>query len=228
MNQKFIHRLIETKAINIKEYIISNYVKLGLDETSALLLMHIYNFKAAGNNFLSIKQLTEKMTIPFVTCSDLVLDLVQRNFIAFEIDINDQGIAKEKYTLDPLYQKIFQLITNDTEEVQAEEDHNEVMDLMRILEAEFGRTISSFELDLINSWIHEYRYSFEVIKVAIREAINANAYNLKYVDRILLNWQKLNIKTPEDAAAYTKTYKRFETKPESKPVVEQEYVSWMK
>jgi DNA replication protein len=228
MNQKFIHRLIESKAINIKEYIISNYVKLGLDETSALLLIHIYNFKAAGSNFLSIKQLKEKMSIPFVTCSDLVLDLVQRNFIAFEIDINDQGITKEKYTLDPLYQKIFQLITSDTEEIQAEADHNEVMDLIRIIETEFGRTISSFELELINSWIHEYQYSFEVIKIAIREAIASNAYNLKYVDRILLNWQKLNIKSPEDAAAYTKTYKRFETKQEAKPVEQQEYVSWMK
>lgn len=230
MTDKFIKRLIDTKAINIKEYIINNYVNLGLDEKSAMLLIHIYNFKENGIDFLSINNLTSKMSIEFVECSNLVLSLVQRQFISFDLEVDDFGKTKEKYTLTPLYEKIFMLINQDSQEIVKENEGNQVVELIHIIETEFGRTLSSFEIQIITSWINEYRFSFDLIKLAIKEALLSNAYNLKYVDRILINWNKKNIVSVEDAKAYTKTFKRFEYKKENPiPIEEQEvYVSWMK
>jgi DNA replication protein len=185
--------------------------------------------KNAGYDFLSINLLTSKMSISFLECSNLVLKLIQSNYITFDIDIDDQGKSKEKYTLEPLYDKIFQHMIGESDQVKEKDDQNEVVELIHLIEAEFGRTLSSFEIELITSWINTYQFNFDLIKLAIKEALMANAYNLKYVDRILINWKKKNIKTADDAAGYTKTYKRFEAKAATTPIEETEkYVSWMK
>lgn len=226
---RLIERLVATKAIDVQDVIIHNYKKMNLVETEAMLLIHLYHMKEQGNDFLSINYLTDRMSLTFVECSDLVLNLVQRGFIAFDIDYDDKGIAKETYTLDPLYDKINQLLFNESETLKEQDAQNEVAELIHTIESEFGRTCSSFEIQLIASWVHEYQFSIELIKAAIKEAILANAYNLKYVDRILLNWKSKNIRTAQDAAEYTNTYKKFEVRRNRNPrIEEEEYVSWMK
>lgn len=229
MSAKFIRNLVASEALNIRDYLINNYKTLGLNETETLLMIHLYQLKQQGNDFLSVKLLTERMSLNFVQCSDMVLNLVQRNYIAFDIDFNSNGVAKEKFTLEPLYDKIYQQLNAQSKEVQSELAMNNVAELIQMIETEFGRTLSSFEIQLISSWISEYHFSIEIIKLAFKEALLANAYNLKYVDRILINWKSKNIESVEDAMGYTKTFKRFEVKRGKQEVVEEEeYVSWMK
>jgi DNA replication protein len=227
MNDQFIKKLIESKVINIKDFIINHYPKLGLDEKGAMLLIHIYNLSESGQDFLSINHLTDKMAIEFVDCADLVFKLVQKNFIAFDIHVDDQGKTKEKYTLDPLFQKILTLLIQENKTMTKVQDEHEIAGLIRIIEQEFGRPLSSFEIQMITAWINESKYSIALIKLAIKEALLSNAYNLKYVDRILLNWQQKNITEVQQAQEYTKTFKRFETK-QAQTSEQEVYVSWMK
>jgi len=229
MTDPFIKKLIHNRLINIKDYIINNYVKLGLDEKLAMLLIHIYNVSEKGENFLSIKHLKEQMTLDFVACSNLVLKLVQTNLIAFDIVVDENGKRKEKFTLEPLYQKILQDLLNEKDKDVKINQDNEASEIVGVIELEFGRTLSSFEIQLIASWISEYQYDINLIKLALKEALLASAYNLKYVDRILLTWQQKNINTVEQARDYTKTFKRYEApKKESFKKEEEVYVSWMK
>lgn len=226
MSNRFITKLIERKVIDIKEFIINHYVELGLNETEAMVLIHLYNFILSGSEFLSINQLTKKTSLSFVDCSNLCLQLAKKNFIAFQINLDENGKTKETFTLEPLFDKIYHLIQAESEEMDEAVQHNQIGELVQLIEVEFGRPISSFEIQLITSWITEYQFDFEVIKQAIKEALLANAYNLKYVDRILLNWSKLNIRTIEDAQEYTKTYKRVGIRQKNE-IEEEEYVSWM-
>lgn len=227
---RLIKRLIATKSLDIKDCIIYNYKRLGLNETEAMMLIHLNRMKDQGNHFLSIKQLTDRMSLNVVECSDLVLKLVQRGFIAFDIDYDDKGIAKETYTLDPLYDKIGELLLSEGETIKKQDAQNDIADLIYMIETEFGRTCSSFEIQLIASWVNDYQFSIDLIKHAFKVALLANAYNLKYVDRILLNWKSKNIQTVEEAESYTKTYKKFETRRQElkKTREEEEYVTWMK
>lgn len=227
---RFIERLMASEALDIKEWLIKNYKKLGLNETEAMLLLHLCQMKKQGNRFLSIKQLTERMSLDFRQCSDLVLSLVQRGFVAFEIDYDDKGIARESYTLTPLYEKIGGQLMDEHEELQQQDVQNAIAELIQLIENQFGRTCSSFEIQLIASWINDYQFSIDLIKLALKEALLAEAHNLKYVDRILLNWRSKNIHTVEDAEHYTKTYRKFETHRKEREThqEEEEYVSWMK
>ena len=59
-------------------------------------------------------------------------------------------------------------------------------------------TIESITAD--DQKIHD-RYKPEVIELALREAVLRQVYNLTYMDRILLNWQKRNLKTAAQVEA---------------------------
>ena len=61
---------------------------------------------------------------------------------------------------------------------------------MEFAEKEFGRTLSSSEIEFINSW----EYEPEIIKLAIKETVLNQVYNVKYTDKILYEWEKANLK----------------------------------
>ena len=51
---------------------------------------------------------------------------------------------------------------------------------------------------MINDWIEEDKYKTDLILLALREAVLSQAYNLKYIDRILLSWEKQGIRSKVD------------------------------
>ncbi len=228
MTDPFIKKLINNRLINVKDYIINHYVELELDEVATMLLLHIYNLSEQGIQFLSINSLKEKMSIDFVRCADLVLKLVNLNLLAFDIVVDNNGKTKEKFTLEPLYQKIVKDLMQENNKIIQVNHENEASELANLIESEFGRTLSAFEIQMITSWI-ESNFDIQLIKLALKEAILSRAYNLKYVDRILLTWKQNNIKSVEQALEYTKTFKRYEA-PKNNVVNKNEevYVSWMK
>ena len=67
--------------------------------------------------------------------------------------------------------------------------------LFQTFEQEFGRALSSFELEMINDWLQTDHYQIEVILLALKEAVLNQAFSFKYIDKILLSWEKKNIKT---------------------------------
>lgn len=84
--------------------------------------------------------------------------------------------------------------------------------IFEFIENEFGRTISSIEFEVINSW-DEYLNYFEIssineiIILAIKEAVLNQARSLKYIDKILYNWAKQGLKSENDVLNYLKKNK---------------------
>lgn len=74
-----------------------------------------------------------------------------------------------------------------------------VKDLVARIEKDFGRVLNPIELEMIADWLRKDHYSPELIHLAVREALIRQAYNLNYIDKILLNWQKQNIQTVAEA-----------------------------
>ena len=77
---------------------------------------------------------------------------------------------------------------NDNVNVNANVNVN--VNVLEFAEKEFGRTLSSSEVEFINSW----EYNPEIIKLAIKETVLNQVYNVKYTDKILYEWEKANLK----------------------------------
>ena len=64
-------------------------------------------------------------------------------------------------------------------------------------EKEFGRTLSPVEYETISKWI-ESNIPLELIEAALKEAILSGVNSIRYIDKILFEWNKKGYKTPSD------------------------------
>ena len=80
-------------------------------------------------------------------------------------------------------------------------------------ETEFGRTLAPMEYEIINSWI-DSGYSEELIIAALKEAVYNGVFKLNYIDKILYEWGKKGIKTPQDVANNRLKFKEKQEKKE--------------
>ena len=56
---------------------------------------------------------------------------------------------------------------------------------------------------MIRSW----DYPIEILKLAVQEASTSGQFVIKYIDKILYNWSKANVRTVEDAKKYITNFR---------------------
>ena len=78
-----------------------------------------------------------------------------------------------------------------------------VTNIYTIFEKEFGRPLSPVEYEIIKAWITS-GISEELIKGALKEAVFNNVRNLRYIDKILSEWEKKGFKSVEEVDSYLK------------------------
>ena len=118
----------------------------------------------------------------------------------------------EVVNLDGVYNLI---VENTTEEVKEEVKE----DIFKVFERELGRTISSYELELINGWLISGTPE-EIVLGALREAIYNGVSNFRYIDKIIYEWEKKGFKTMDDVNKHIRS--RREDKNKDKVITKKE------
>jgi DnaD and phage-associated domain len=70
------------------------------------------------------------------------------------------------------------------------------------------RMTGSYELEKIK-YLHDEFKEPELIILALKQAIERNARNLRYVETVLYNWRDNGIKTSEEAEKFINSYKKY-------------------
>ncbi len=94
---------------------------------------------------------------------------------------------------------------------QKEEKKLEETEIYSAFEHEFARTISPMEYEIIHAWLDK-GFSEELILGALKEAIYNGVTSLRYIDKILYEWQKKGYKSMKDVETFHTTLKQEETK----------------
>ena len=84
-------------------------------------------------------------------------------------------------------------ISNNSNNIYIQEET--INPIFEIVEKEFGRLLSPLEVEIINTW----DYPLDVLKLAVQEASTSGNFNIKYIDKIIFNWKKKNIRSVADA-----------------------------
>lgn len=191
----------------ISNSLLRYYPSLKLSEIETMLLLQLESFKQANNFFPSDNDISERMNLSPVEISQLIQNLIDKKLVELGQNRDNDGRITNFYDLAPLYRKLDTIIDERdvSSRTQAESDlrptkkreSNPLQELVRQFEIEFGRLLSPIEKQEIAAWINIDHYSPEIVQLALREAILAQVYNFKYVDRILLNWQRHGLTTPD-------------------------------
>ncbi len=89
-------------------------------------------------------------------------------------------------------------------------------DLLQIFEQEFGRALSQIECAAILSWHKDKRYSESIILEALKRAVLRGVINLNYIDRILAQWSKKNLRTAQEVDMSEEQFRSSRTTSKSK------------
>ncbi|MFN0602824.1 DnaD domain-containing protein [Facklamia hominis] len=187
-------------------------LKLTSDEFVVVvyLLEHIHNHQSVDTVASIANQLGWSSEKLYANLNSLL----DKNYLNIELVSNDQGKKTDHYTLRPLFDYLNDQMHKEQTSSQAVgqqkpsllQNETKMSQLLQQFEEGFGRGLSSSELDMVNQWINQDKYSLDLIQLALREAMIREAYSFKYIDRILLNWQQNNIKTYEEARAYIQAF----------------------
>ena len=182
----------------ISNLVLKNYKKLGMTDTEFILYLQLNSYLQKGETFPELENIAKSLQISVNDVYTQLHNLIDKKILKIETIVNQQRQKTDSYSFDFLYQKLDSLIDEEKKEllnVSAEKDRQKIFNAFQV---EFGRDLSPIELETINDWIEEDKYKTDLILLALREAVLSQAYSLKYIDRILLSWEKQGIRSKVD------------------------------
>ncbi|MBO0472591.1 DNA replication protein DnaD [Enterococcus sp. DIV0840] len=203
-----INEYLKAGETTVSNLVIENYQKIGLTDEEFLFWLQLFRSQAKGDLFPDLAEISQMMGKPIDVIYKLMNQLVSRGFLIIETKQNDQGQMMDTYDLLPIFEKIDVLQQKQTEKQKEVTSEETIKQLYQGFEKEFGRQLSPIELEMIGQWLETDHYQPELIRLALREAVLNQAYSLKYIDRILLAWERKNITTKEQVAEDQKRRKQ--------------------
>ncbi|PLS03579.1 DnaD domain-containing protein [Neobacillus cucumis] len=197
--------------VSIPTLLFSEYRNLNLNETELVLLLNIITFIEKGNEFPTPEELSARMTITIAECNEMLRRLIQRGFIEIMDQYSNEGIRFEKYSVNPLWEKLVDRFLLNHQVSRQIEKKTEETDVYTCFEKEFGRPLSPFECESLGMWMDDDHHDPIIIKAALREAVMSGKLNFRYIDRILFEWKKNGIKTIEQAKNHGRKFRQKQT-----------------
>ena len=185
------------------------YRRLNLSNDELVLILQLKSYMDQGNYFPKMENIAENMNMTEQNVFKAVHQLIQKKVLTIETTNDEEGISQDAYSLNMLWERIIILMKQERSDQAIEKEEAEEKNLYSMFEAEFGRPLSPIEIETLVAWIENDKYSSELIQLALREAVLSQVYNFKYIDRILLNWEKKNIRTKEQVEKEIKKYRDF-------------------
>ncbi|EOL44203.1 DnaD domain protein [Enterococcus caccae] len=203
-----INEYLKAGETTVSNLVIENYQKIGLTDEEFLFWLQLFRSQAKGDLFPDLAEISQIMEKPIDVIYKLLNQLVSRGLLIIQTKQNEQGQMMDTYDLLPIFDKIALLQQKQTEKQQERSSEETIKQLYQGFEKEFGRQLSPIELEMIGQWLETDHYQPELIRLALREAVLNQAYSLKYIDRILLAWERKNITTKEQVAEDQKRRKQ--------------------
>lgn len=193
--------------------LIAYYPQLNISDAELILIIQLEAFSQRGDQFPTNEKIAANTNLNINEVAALIQKLIDQHYLTIEQTTDAQDRIGNSYNLEGLYKALDQFLEKNilieqrksktnSKIVSDSLENNPLNKLARQFEIEFGRYLSPIEREEIASWLSMDHYDPQIIEMALREAVLSQAYSLKYVDRILLNWQRHNLKTTAEVKEF--------------------------
>lgn len=177
----------DNKKLVAESIFIKEALKLNLSLNEFLLLLYFDN---SYDLVFDIKVVAKTLNMKEEDVLNAYGSLMAKRIISVKAEKDGFGKIRESVSLDNFYNEI-------KSDYKTREKEESKTDIYEIFEKEFGRTLSNTDFEIINAWI-ESGFSEELIEAALKEAVYNGALTLRYVDKVLYEWNRKGIKAPAD------------------------------
>jgi len=197
MNENLLN-LLQDRPIVVPKILFNNYRKMNITEEELVIIMLIMNngVRMEYNPDIFVNELNmDKLKV-----MELISNLVDKKILS--IDMIKNGRKSEEYiSLEILYDKLLNVVVDTKEEVVIDDS------IFSIFEGELGRLLSPMEIEQIKEWVLTYKNE-KLIKAALKEAVLNGIGSLRYIERILDDWNRKGYKTEEDILRDKENYRK--------------------
>ncbi|MFC5699940.1 DnaD domain protein [Cohnella faecalis] len=207
------------------------------DTEGMLLIHLLAYRQLEQNEFPTIEQLQERIGSSPSVVGQAMQKLVKQGLVSIDEVLDPvTGVQSDRYNLTGLFQKISVLLAagelpiraGGVAELSSASGAGEPQDrvylpkaqttsntsayggaanLFGVFEQEFGRPLSTMEVETISGWLDQDKYSEELILFALKESVFAGKIHFRYIDRILLEWSRNRVTNAEEARAYSQKFR---------------------
>ncbi len=175
------------KRFTLSSHLIEVAIKNNLTLVEFLLLMY---FEDSMDKTFDVEKICDLLHIESKDVLVAFNHLLTLNLIKLESSQDHDHKKCEVISLVPLYHTIF-----EKKEKQKREGEKET--IFDEFQKEIGRDISPMEFEIINAWL-EKGFSEELVLGALKEAVYNGVNSLRYIDKILYEWQKKGYQNMKD------------------------------
>ena len=199
--------LIKNEPFYVPNILLKNYRKLNITDSELIVLIYLINTDISFNP----KQIAKDLNFDLNEVMNIITSLTEKNIL--KIDIINKKVREEIINLEELYKKLGFIVVND----EIKEKTNNIFDVFDIV---FGRTLSPMDYEIISEW--QKNYHDELILLALKEAVFNGVNNLRYIDKILIDWNKKGIKNEQDII---NDRKKFQNKKQNKKLFDYDWLN---
>ncbi len=193
-----LKKFLKADMTSVSNLVFQYYQKIGMSNDEFILYLQLLRFEQEGNSFPELTLIEEITGFSVDHLFQVLQSLVDKGFVSIETKTNTKGQTEDSYDLTLFFDRLSAYLEQlEKKNVEASSE-NKVTNLYQVFETEFGRPLSPIEFETIQSWLTMDKYETELIELALREAVLNQAYSLKYIDRILLAWERKNLKSKQD------------------------------
>lgn len=196
--------LLRDKMFFIPSSVFRNMGKLGITGDEVLVLIFIINM---GPRVLYDPEMISKGTgINRIRVLEVINGLISKGILAIVVKKNGSSKKMEEFiSTDLFYEKMRGVLLGGTNRANGKRE--EQTDLFSMFEKEFGRTLSSMEYEIIRGLVSDDMPS-DLVREALREATYNGVSNLRYIEKIILDWKKRGYKSVKDIERARERYKK--------------------
>ncbi|SHE86915.1 DnaD domain protein [Clostridium fallax] len=122
---------------------------------------------------------------------------------------NDEGIIKlipidkmGNFNIQFMDLKTEDVVNNNSVNLLEELNKNDRKDMLKDIEILTGRPLSPKEMTTYLSWQNDYGFPSEMILLLIEYCVSKGKSDIRYIEKVALNWYDAGIKTLESAQSY--------------------------
>lgn len=186
MNSSFLEQYVKAKDYVLRKELFPLIWEYKLNLEEVLLLIYFMNEDVPT---FDVEQINKITMISVNKILDSFTSLTNKGLISIDVIKENSGV-KEVVNLDPIYKCMIDGLMKNNKKVV----NNNIFEKF---EKEFSRTLSPMEYEIINDWLDK-NISEELILGALKEATYNGVNNLRYIDKIIYEWNKKEFKNMED------------------------------
>lgn len=211
MKEVKLNELIKSRIVSIPVYVLRILKEFNLTSDEMLLLLFLYN---ENGEVFNPNLIADGLNMDLLSVMKIISSLSDKGIVNVTTKTNEAKRKEEIIDLAMLFEKITIEIM---EEMNTKEDED--TNIYDILTEEFGKKLTPMECEMVESW-KKNNYSNELIIEAVREAILNGVSSLRYIDKILYEWDKKGYKKKEDI-------KKINSKEDKKEKIEIFNCDWL-